>query len=171
MDRPLIEKVVDEIRPLAIGSRFGRVFQLSRFEYVFDLRLREGQYLFVSIEPAAPRVYIVRRKLRDLERAALPPTPFALQMRSRLANAEITDMTTVAGERVVEVRLSGVDDAGDQVESGLVIQLTGRSSNLFLTHGDGRIIAAARLNEGTGQEIGDEYAPPPRPEGFTEAEV
>jgi predicted ribosome quality control (RQC) complex YloA/Tae2 family protein len=171
MDRPLIEKVVDEIRPLAIGSRFGRVFQLSRFEYVFDLRLREGQYLFVSIEPAAPRVYIVRRKLRDLERAALPPTPFALQMRSRLANAEITDMTTVAGERVVEVRLSGVDDAGDQVESGLVIQLTGRSSNLFLTHGDGRIIAAARLNEGTGQEIGDEYAPPPRPVGFTEAET
>src|SRR5690606_28288263 len=49
------------------------------------------------------------------------------------------------------------------------IQLTGRSSDLFLTDGEGRIIAAARLNQGTGQEIGDKYAPPPRPEGFTEA--
>src|SRR5690606_16983775 len=95
--------------------------------------------------------------------------PFALQMRSRLANAEITDMYTVAGERVVELKLTGVDEAGERVQSGLVIQLTGRSSDLFLTDGEGRIIAAARLNQGTGQEIGDKYAPPPRPEGFTEA--
>src|SRR5690606_11106429 len=124
-----------------------------------DLRLRDGQYLFVSIEPAAPRLYLVRRKLRDLERAALPPSPFALQMRSRLANAEITQMNTVAGERVVELKLTGVDEAGERVQSGLVIQLTGRSSDLFLTDGEGRIIAAARLNRGTGQEIGDKYAP------------
>src|SRR5690606_13485187 len=169
MDRLLIERVADEMRPLLTGTRFGRAFQTSRFEYYFDLRLPSGNYLFVSIEPAAPRVYLARRRLKDLERAALPPTPFVLQLRSNLANAEFTDIAVVEGERVMKLSFASLDEAGRAVDAGLVIQLTGRSANLFLTDSEDRIVATARSNEGTGQQIDDVFAPPPRPADFKEA--
>src|SRR5690606_9993118 len=126
-------------------------------------------YLFVSIEPAAPRVYLARRRLKDLERSALPPTPFILQLRSNLANAELTDIAVVEGERVLKLSFASLDETGRPVDAGLVIQLTGRSANPLLTDGDNGLVATARSNEGPGQQIGDGFAAPPRPADFKEA--
>jgi predicted ribosome quality control (RQC) complex YloA/Tae2 family protein len=40
--------------------------------------------------------------------------------------------------------------------------LTGRSANLFLLDGDGRIVQALRRPMGKGQQVGEKYEPPPQ---------
>jgi predicted ribosome quality control (RQC) complex YloA/Tae2 family protein len=52
------------------------------------------------------------------------------------------------------------EDTGEVQERTFVAQLTGRSANLFLLDAQGRITHARRFLNGTGQQVGELYAPP-----------
>ena len=71
----------------------------------------------------------------------------------------------VADERVVDIELDGENELGESISSHLIVQLTGKSANLFLTDGHRRIIDSLRDTKGEGQLAGDIYAPPERPAG------
>jgi predicted ribosome quality control (RQC) complex YloA/Tae2 family protein len=162
----LLENVVSEIAEAVVGRLFGRVFQLSRFESVIDLRIDGGRYLFIIIEPATPRIYLVKRRLRELEKQSINPTPFGLLLKRYLSNAEVTAVERVVNERVLLVDLAAADEMGETRPMTLAIQLTGRSANMFLLDERRVILGTARRTDGDGQEVGDAYSPPARPAGF-----
>ncbi len=153
-----------ELERALVGRRFGKVLRLSRFEFVFDLRFDDARYLFVSIEPASPRIYLIRRRFRDLEKLGGNPSPFILTLKRRLANAEFAAVHLADGERVFLVEISAIDEMGVNAAYTLLVQLTGRSANLFLLDADGRILESERESEGDRQNVGDIYSPPERPE-------
>lgn len=166
MNAETLERLVAEIAPLLVGRWWGRIFPLTRFELAVDLRLPDSKYLFVSIEPAAPRIYLITRRLRDIERAALNFSPFLLGLRKHLSGAEIISVEKIPGERALKFGLTGENEIGETGEHSLIVQLTGRSSNLFFLNDKGVILDSARESHGAGQETGSVYAPPPRPEGI-----
>lgn len=167
MDIRLFTQIVPEVREAVRGQRFGRVFQLSRSEFAIDLRLPSSRYLFISIEPANPRIYLIVRRLRDLEKASVNSGSFALRAKKLLAGLSVLDLRQVEDERIAILELSGRDDTGSLVNFSFVAQLTGRSSNLFITDLNGAIVDRVRDTSGEGQMIGDLYAPPTRAGGST----
>src|SRR5712692_2594008 len=80
MDDQTIKAIVAEIEPLLIGRAPGRLFQLGPLSLAIDFRLRDG-YLFLSAEPGLPRLYLIKRRVRDLEKQSIPLTQFALALR------------------------------------------------------------------------------------------
>jgi predicted ribosome quality control (RQC) complex YloA/Tae2 family protein len=160
MNERLISEVVGELRATLVGRAWGRVFQFGRAALVVELRPNDNRYLLLSVEPNRPRLYLVRRSSRELERDSLPPTPFALVLRKRLGGAALVSIEQDEGERVVRLRFDAEDVAGRSYEAILVAQLTGRSSNLFLLDENGRVVDSLRPARGPGQEIGELYAPP-----------
>lgn len=67
------------------------------------------------------------------------------------------------GERVLRFAFSGEDELGNPSSHSLMVQVTGRSANLFLLSGDDDVIIdSARETHGQGQEPGDRYAAPSR---------
>lgn len=162
MDIELIERIRTELESVLTGNRFGKVFSLSRHEFAIDFRLPDSLYLFVSVESASPRIYIIRRRLRDIENLSGNPSPFALVLKKKLSGAVLKSIVQTEGERVLNFALSGVDDFGNASEYLLTVQLTGRSSNLFLLDNNQRIVDALRETEGEGQQVGDIYSPPSR---------
>src|SRR3712207_6867327 len=86
MNEQLIGEVIKEVGPALAGRAWGKVFQLSAASLVVDFR---GRYLFVSVEPGQPRLYLVSRTVRELERASQQPTPFALVLRKALGGATL----------------------------------------------------------------------------------
>jgi predicted ribosome quality control (RQC) complex YloA/Tae2 family protein len=157
-----IKAIGAELEGALSGNRFGKVFQLSRFETAIDFRLHDSAYLFISIEPAAPRIYLIKRRLRDLERGSGNLSPFMLYLRKRLSGAEAVTVEPVEKERVLVVEFSGETELGEHCRSSLVVQLTGRSANLFLLDENKMILESARETQGEGQRIGDIYSPPGR---------
>ncbi len=157
-----LSQLLPELERAVVGRRFGKVLRLSRFEFVFDLRFDDARYLFVSIEPASPRIYLIRRRFRDLEKLGGNPSPFILTLKRNLANAEIVAVRLVDGERVIFLDLAAIDEMGADAAYTLVIQLTGRSANLSLLDADGGILESERESEGDGQTSGEIYAPPKR---------
>ncbi|HEX2639537.1 MAG TPA: NFACT family protein, partial [Pyrinomonadaceae bacterium] len=145
-----IKAIGAELEGALSGNRFGKVFQLSRFETAIDFRLHDSAYLFISIEPAAPRIYLIKRRLRDLERGSGNLSPFMLYLRKRLSGAEAVTVEPVEKERVLVVEFSGETELGEHCRSSLVVQLTGRSANLFLLDENKMILESARETQGEG---------------------
>jgi predicted ribosome quality control (RQC) complex YloA/Tae2 family protein len=157
-----LQKICAELEAVLIGQKFGKIFPLSRVATAIDFRLADGRYLFVSIEPAAPRLYLVKRRLRDLEKQTKNSAPFFLLLRKKLANAVLEKLSKFENERVVKFEFLAPGELGREEIYSLVVQLTGRSANLFLLDEKDFILDGARENTGDGQEIGSRYAPPVR---------
>jgi predicted ribosome quality control (RQC) complex YloA/Tae2 family protein len=161
VDLATLTAIRRELEAELIGGRFGKIFQLSALGLAIDFRLPGSGYLFISIEPRNPRVYLIRRKLRELEKASGNPTPFALVLRKRLSGAELSSITQIEDDRILLFNFEATDDREEHVTYSLVAQLTGASSNLFLLDGESVIVDAARETRGDGQQPGDRYQSPP----------
>jgi predicted ribosome quality control (RQC) complex YloA/Tae2 family protein len=156
-----IQRIVEEIAPVLTGRGFGKVFELSRLSLAIDFRPGAGRYLFLSVEPAAPRIYLIERRVRDLEKQSLPPSPFALVLRKHLGGATLTSLTKDTSDRIVRFSFDAHDEIGNLRGRSLVAQLTGKAANLLLLDERGLIIDALRPPRGEGQQVGERYQPPP----------
>ena len=138
----------------------GRIYQVSPLSLAIDFGLREAGYLFISVEPAAPRVYLIKRSSRQMERQSATPLQFVQAMRSSLGGGRLVTAKKDNSDRIVRFLFSVEDDLGESQEAVLVAQLTGRSANLFILDREGRITHALRSPKGVGQQVGDQYRPP-----------
>jgi predicted ribosome quality control (RQC) complex YloA/Tae2 family protein len=73
-----LQKITAELSDKLKGRMFGKIFGLSKSKLAIDFRLPE--YLFVSIEPNSPRIYFIKRKLKEIEQSTCyyaknSPTP------------------------------------------------------------------------------------------------
>jgi predicted ribosome quality control (RQC) complex YloA/Tae2 family protein len=155
-----LKEIVNELGELLPGRFLGRIFQLSPFSVAIDFGLREKGFLFISIEPAAPRLYLIKRTSRDLEKASVPLSSFAQSIRSVLGGGTVQSLSKDENERVVRFTFLVENDLGDSLVHSLIAQLTGRSANLFLLDSENRIKQAWRNPHGEGQHVGELYKPP-----------
>src|SRR5438132_3391016 len=170
MDDQSINAVVAEIRPLLLGRAPGKIFQLSPSSVAIDFGLREPRFLLLSVEPSLPRMYLIKRRVRDLEKQSSPLGQFALFLRKELSGMTLRALEKDFEDRIVRFRFVGIDELGREKERTLVAQLTGRSADLFLLDEKAMITHQARSmrrNVGatseqliSGQEIGVTYHAP-----------
>lgn len=157
MHQALIQRVVEELRTTLPGRFFGKIFQLSPLSFAFDFGLR-GEFLFVSVDPASPRLYLIRRRTRDLEKQSMPLTAFSQFMRSRLSGASLVNISKDPLDRIVRLTFR-IDDG--LIFRRLVFQLTGRTADIFVLDELNRIMAVLREQGQT--RTHEVYHPPPRP--------
>jgi len=162
-----IGKIRAELASALIGQKFGKIFTLSRFQLAIDFRLPDSKYLFVSVEPSAPRIYTIKRRLRDLEKQSKNSTAFVMFLRKRLANAVLEQFEKLENERILRLSFSARNDFGAIENYTLVTQFTGRSANLFLLDKNDFILDACRESFGAGQEIASRYTAPQRADSQT----
>src|ERR1041385_3331236 len=160
MDDRSIHEIVNEIAPLLIDRAPGKIFQFDTATLAIDFGLRQQGYLFISAEPSLPRIHLIQRRVRDLEKQSIPLNQFGLSLRKELANTRLISIAKDAGDRVVRLSFAGEDDFGETKQRTLIAQLTGRSANLFLLGTGQTIIQAARPTDIKGQGIGERYARP-----------
>jgi predicted ribosome quality control (RQC) complex YloA/Tae2 family protein len=159
-----LEQICAELESVLTGQKFGKIFTLSRLQLAVDFRLNESLFLFISVESTNPRIYLIKRRLRDLEKQSGNPNPFVLFLRKRLSNAVLESVEKIEKERVLLFDFSIQTELGQNENYSLVTQLTGRSANLFLLDKNGFILDKMRETFGAGQEIGGKYSAPFREE-------
>lgn len=164
MNESTLEAVRSEIEAAATGKRFGKIFPLSRLQMAIDLRLPDSKYLFISVEPNSPRIYLIERRLKELEKASINQNAFHQMLKKRLSGGELIAVEKWPGERVLKFDFVVADEFGERTIPSLIVQLTGRSSNLFLLDENGFIVGSIRETSGDGQLTAQKYHPPERPE-------
>lgn len=161
MNEQILKQIIEEISPKLIGHTFGKIFQLTRNSLAIDFRPFEGSYLFINTEPSSvPRLYLIERRLKELEKQSIPLQPFALVLRKQLSDAKLLSITKDENDRVARFQFKGFDDIGNTIERTLVAQLTGKAANLFLLDEKLFVIDSLRETFGEGQQTGERYTPP-----------
>src|SRR2546421_3669074 len=160
MDDASIQEIVNEITPLLVGRAPGKIFQFGPMAMAIDFGLRQLGYLFISVDPALPRLHLIKRRVRDLERQSASLNQFGLALAQGLSNTRTLSTVKDPLDRVVRFQFAGQDELGEKKATTLIAQLTGRSANLFVTDEAQTIIQAARLTDNSGQRPGETYTPP-----------
>lgn len=159
MDDASIKLVVEELA-LLIGRSAGRVFQLNAGTLAIDFRLRDHRTLLISAAPSLPRLHLVHRPLRELEKQGKQLGQFALSLRKHLSSTSLVALEKDAADRVVRFQFSGTDELNVSRDFTLIVQLTGRSANLFLLDSHDLITQQLRSTQIPGQQGGETYRPP-----------
>lgn len=156
MHDELIRRVVEELRANLSGRFLGKIYQLTPLSFAFDFGLR-GSFLFVSVEPSSPRLYLIERRSRDLQKASIPLAHFGQLLRARTNGAAVVAVDKDPLDRIVRLSFKSEQSHFHK----LIVQLTGRTANLFLLDMTDQIVAVLRGPRG--QLPGEIYSPPQTP--------
>ena len=140
-DAYFMTAVLEEIRQRCLGARVDKIHQPSRDTLILHLRCREGrEKLLFAANPTAPRLHLTEN---SPENPAEPPM-FCMLLRKHLLGARLTDITQPPMERCAELTFDCTDEMGFPVRKKLVAELMGRTCNLYLLSGEGRILDCLR---------------------------
>lgn len=151
----VIRRVVKELRAELSGRYFGKIYQLSPISFAIDFGLR-GDFLLISVDPSNPRFYLTHRRTRELEKQSLALNAFGQMLRTKLSGAHFVSISKDPLDRIVRLTFR----SGDSFWR-LVVQLTGRTADIFLLDELNRIVTV--LREDTETRLHQVYQPPPRP--------
>ena len=160
MNQAVLQRVVEELQGALTGRYCGKIYQLGPVSFAIDFGLR-GEFLFISVDPASPRLYLIHRRTRDLEKQSVALGAFGQMMRSKLGGAHLVQISKDPLDRIVRLTFRAENELGEVIFRRIVIQLTGRTADLFLLDELNRIVAVLREQAQT--RIQQFYVVPPRP--------
>lgn len=167
LDALCLTAVAEELRPVLEGAKIDKIYQPTRDEVVLFLRGQgENVRLLLSANPGHPRAHLTTLTRENPDK----PPMFCMLLRKHLLGGRILELNQPPLERILDFRLETIDELGDRVERRLVLEAMGRSANLILLDGEGRIIDCIRridgdLSKGQRQVLpGLFYRQPPMPD-------
>ena len=140
-DAFFLSAVLAEMKPKLLGGRVEKIHQPSRDTVIFHIRGPESrEKLLFAPNPAAPRLHLTASSPENPEQ----PPMFCMLLRKHLSGARLTEISQTPMERMAAFTFDCIDEMGDRVEKRLVVELMGRTCNLYLLGADGRIIDCLR---------------------------
>ena len=133
--------VLDEIRQKTAGARVEKIHQPSRDTVILQLRCETGrEKLLIAANPAAPRLHLTTANPENPDQ----PPMFCMLLRKHLSGARLAEIAQLPMERMATFSFDCTDEMGYPVQKRLVVELMGRTCNLYLLDPQGRIIDCLR---------------------------
>ena len=140
-DAFFLTAVLNEIRQKATGARVEKIHQPSRDTVILLLRCEGGrEKLLIAANPAAPRLHLTTASPENPDQ----PPMFCMLLRKHLSGARLAQITQPPMERMAVFAFDCTDEMGYPVQKRLVVELMGRTCNVYLLGPEGRIIDCLR---------------------------
>lgn len=137
LDSILLSALADELRPALLGATVDKVFEPASDEIILTVRGNpRSRQLAVSLSPSFPGIYFTEAKRENPKN----PPMFCMLLRKHVQGAKITAVEVPMGERIVTLRLNGLDELGERSDKLLIVELMGRRTNLILAKDDGLML-------------------------------
>ncbi|RJG26004.1 NFACT family protein [Paenibacillus thiaminolyticus] len=112
-----------------IGARIHKIYQPTEHDIVLHIRTAgRNRKLLLSANPTYPRVHFTEESFTN------PPEPpmFCMLMRKYCESGIIEQVQQIGSERILHFRVRQRDELGDEAIKTIVVELTGRHSNIIL---------------------------------------
>ena len=141
LDAIYLSALTAELKEKLEGGRIDKVQQPERDILLLSLRAKgENLRLLLAAGTGNARVHLTES---SFENPAEPPM-FCMLLRKHLVGAHITAVYQPDYERLLIVELEGHDEMGFACQKKLVAEMIGRSANIILVDGEGRIVDCMR---------------------------
>jgi predicted ribosome quality control (RQC) complex YloA/Tae2 family protein len=138
-DGIVVRAVVNELQSF-VGGRLHKIHQPNEHELVWTVRAqgRTAKWL-LSVNPTYPRLHVTERSYQNPLEAPM----FCMLLRKHCENGVIESVEQIGMERIVHIHIRQRDELGDVSAKRIVLELTGRHSNIVLVDpGSGIILDA-----------------------------
>ncbi len=140
-DAFFLTAVLSELRQKVIGGRVEKIHQPSRDTVILQLRCEGGrEKLLLAANPAAPRLHLTAASPENPDQ----PPMFCMLLRKHLSGARLAQIEQLPMERMARFTFDCIDEMGDPVQKHLVVELMGRTCNLYLLDPEDRILDCLR---------------------------
>ena len=140
-DAYFLTAVLSEMKEKVLGARVEKIHQPSRDTVIFLLRGTAGrEKLLIAANPAAPRLHLTTANPENPEQ----PPMFCMLLRKHLSGARLAHISQLPMERCVTFSFDCIDEMGDAVQKKLVVELMGRTCNIYLLGPENRILDCLR---------------------------
>ncbi len=159
--------VIDELKRTVVGAKTEKIQQPEKDEIILVVKIgRETKRILISAKAGSARLGLTSL---EKENPQSPPM-FCMLLRKHLSGAVISDISQLGFERAAQLKFASYDELGFPTDKYLIIETTGRYSNIIFCDKDKKVISALRLSELAGAEkrkllCGFTYEPLPVPEG------
>ncbi|HWQ51219.1 MAG TPA: NFACT RNA binding domain-containing protein [Terriglobales bacterium] len=139
LDALFLSHLVRELDRDLAGARVDKLHMPARDEVVMALRTLKGPCkLLISANGSGARLHVTGEAR---ENPATPPM-LCMLLRKHLGSARLLRIAQEPFERVATLTFGTIGELGDYEERRLVLEMMGRGSNIVLTDGEARVIAA-----------------------------
>lgn len=141
LDGFVLNALVAELNREYAGVRLEKIHQ----PYPHTLTILLGgkgkkQRMIASVDPMLPRFLISSEQYEN----PLTPPFFCLMLRKHIEGSRVESISMDGFERVIIITLEGRDELGNPATYKLMLEITGRHSNIVLTNPEGVIIDAIK---------------------------
>ena len=141
LDAIYLSALTAELKEKLVGGRIDKVQQPERDMLLLSLRAKgENLRLLLAAGTGNARVHLTES---SFENPAEPPM-FCMLLRKHLVGAHISAVYQPDFERLLIIELEGHDEMGFASQKKLVAEMIGRSANVILVDGEGRIVDCMR---------------------------
>ncbi len=128
LDGLLLNKLANEISPL-IGGKISKVLEISESDYILQIRSNFKNYnLLLSASSQYYRFHLTEKKYEY----PLVPKGFTMLLRKYLEGSIIQSIETIKNDRILEIKVKGLNEIGDTLYTSLILELMGKDSNIIL---------------------------------------
>lgn len=140
-DALTIKAILTEAKPLLLNRKVEKVQQPARDEVVLTLRSRSGfSHFLMSAHVSFGRLCLINMPPQSLRNN---PPNFCMLLRKHLTGATLVAVEHLAGERIVDLFFSCLDEVGTPTHKVLTAEIMGRHSNLIFWDKSSQLILGA----------------------------
>jgi predicted ribosome quality control (RQC) complex YloA/Tae2 family protein len=140
VDNFYLSALVRELQAEIQGRTVSRL-SLEDSTLLIDLGLTSGHWLLVSLDRAAPALYLSDQGTHAPIRKR-PATFFLSLLRKHILGARLTKLWKDRLDRFIQLEFGKLDAADTSVRTSLRLSFTGRSANAWLTDAQGKVLGA-----------------------------
>ncbi len=166
LDSVALSKLRFEIENKIKDGRIDKIHQPEKDELSISIRTyRDSFKIVVSASPSNARVHFTESFKENPKVAPM----FCMLLRKHLGGGKIISVSQPQFERILDFSVESRNELGDLVIRHLIVELTGRNSNIILTDENGKILDSARRVDFTQSSVrqilpGITYSLPPKQE-------
>lgn len=128
LDGLLLHKLAQETNIL-VGGKISKVLEISESDYILQIRANFKNYnLLLSASSQYYRFHLTEKKYEY----PLVPKAFTMLLRKYLEGGIIQEINTIKCDRILEIKVKGLNEIGDMEYKSLILELMGKDSNLIL---------------------------------------
>lgn len=140
-DGNMLRKVTHELNDQINTGRITKIYQLSGYDLLFMIHAKKEKHqLIISGSPNYARIHLTKF---PQERPETPPN-FCMFLRKYLEGGIIQSIVQNENDRVIVFDIEKRNELGDKTIKKLIIEVTGRHSNIIVTDSDLKILESIK---------------------------
>ncbi|MFN8577331.1 MAG: NFACT RNA binding domain-containing protein [Candidatus Sericytochromatia bacterium] len=160
VDNLIVNSFTKELTKYLINSKIERIGQISKDSFLFNFWNKKNFKVIVSLNSENYRICFTKKNYKINNQGST----FFMHLKKSIEGGVLLDIEQINFDRIIKFKIESLDNVKDKVIYNLIIELTGKYSNLILTDENEIVLGAYKTIDDTQNEerqiiLGSKYAP------------